>query len=101
VLSFALANDGNIHVLTTRVHVTGRSASRTLFERSLDDWYVLSGARRQYRLPLDGGDCASVRTIEVKVATPDRELDARLDSPGGACRSGSETPSSRAAPNPP
>lgn len=84
-LHFALENTGTVHFVPQTITVRGLAAGNTLFERSLDGWYVLAGSRRLFELDLPRPECTRVTRLAVEVQFGGATLEERLETPGGAC----------------
>jgi P pilus assembly chaperone PapD len=69
VVAFDVRNDGNTHVVVGAVHVRGQDqAGSTLFDRTLNGWYVLPSEPRRFNVPLTGAACRQLERVTVDVA---------------------------------
>jgi fimbrial chaperone protein len=60
-------NTGNVHFRIASVRFAGLGAAgETLFEQSIDGWYLLSGAERAYTLALPPDLCRTVRVLHAE-----------------------------------
>jgi fimbrial chaperone protein len=67
-LSTLVKNAGNSHFRIVTVGVSGKSATgEPTFSKTVDGWYLLSGASRSYTIPLPAAECAKSSTVEVSV----------------------------------
>jgi fimbrial chaperone protein len=80
-------NTGNVHFRIASVRLLGQGAQgETVFEQSLDGWYLLSGAERAYRFALPAATCARVRVLRVEAPTEKLPLHAERVLDPGNCR---------------
>jgi P pilus assembly chaperone PapD len=85
-VSFAIRNPGNVHFMVQSVRLRGLSAtSETIFDSSLDGWYVLAEGLRAYKIEIPSTKCESTRSLEVSVQVGTALLKDRLDLPADAC----------------
>jgi len=62
-----MKNTGNVHFRLATVRLVGvGSGGETLFDQSVDGWYLLAGAQRPYAFTLPPDVCAKVRTLRVE-----------------------------------
>jgi fimbrial chaperone protein len=63
-LTFAVLNTGNTHLAGASLFVNGTDAGgKTVLSRTIDDWHVLAGARREYTLEIAAATCFQKLTI--------------------------------------
>jgi hypothetical protein len=79
-------NDGNAHLFVKEVAIVGEdSTGARSFSRQQAGWYVLAGATRAFRVPVDPQECAmtwAVRAaVELDGARPPSKLEARVEIP--------------------
>jgi fimbrial chaperone protein len=87
-LSVLVKNSGNSHFRIATIGVSGKSTTgEPTFSRTVDGWYLLSGASRSYTIPLPAAECAKSSLLEVLVKA-DRlnlektfQVDKKLCSP--------------------
>jgi fimbrial chaperone protein len=86
--TFSIADAGTVRVHVRSVAVTGiGTGGRTIFQKSLDGWYVLAGGHRDYSVPLPRDTCAQVRAISVDALTvPSSHITQTIEVPADACR---------------
>ncbi len=93
VLSFEVANAGNVHFTIEKVIVNGfGQTSRPVFTRETQGWYVLAHGIRSYQLPIPQADCSKLGRIEVQVQTESGNFAGSLDTPPNGCGSGTSAP---------
>lgn len=78
VLKFNVNNPGNTYFIVNGVTVTGRKADAPAFSKNLQGWYVLSGGRREYVVPLTAAECENLSAVELQVATDIRQNNDQL-----------------------
>jgi fimbrial chaperone protein len=67
-LSALVKNTGNSHFKIVTIGVSGKSATGELtFTKSVDGWYLLSGASRTYAIQLPAAECAKSSVLEISV----------------------------------
>jgi fimbrial chaperone protein len=82
-----LRNTGNVHFRIAAVRYAALGADgEVLLERSLDGWYLLSGAERSYRLALPGEVCRKTRLLRVDAVAEKLSLRAEHALGPQACR---------------
>jgi fimbrial chaperone protein len=69
VLRFDVVNSGNTFFILNGVTVTGRKSDGAAFSKNLQGWYVLSGGRREYVVPLTSSECEKLTSVEIQAAT--------------------------------
>jgi fimbrial chaperone protein len=75
-----LRNTGNVHFRPTAVRLLGLGAGgETLYDQTLDGWYLLAGAQRPYSFTLAPEVCAKLRTLRVEA--PAEKLVLRAERP--------------------
>jgi fimbrial chaperone protein len=87
-LRVTVANTGNVYQIAGRIEVGGRDkAGAETFRAEGNGWYVLSGAKRRFEVPLPEADCRRSAALEVVVHLDGREAKGRAGVPGpGACK---------------
>lgn len=86
LLSFTLANTGNVHLPPDYAKVAAFDGSgAAVFSRQASVWYLLAGGRRVMTMEMARPECERVRRIEVSYAASGRPVTAGLETPGGAC----------------
>jgi fimbrial chaperone protein len=84
--SFHLENTGSVHFVPSAVRITGvGGAGETVFDRTLQSWYVLAGGTRVFRVPTPAPDCSRLRSLAVEVHVGDSVVKERLETPRGTC----------------
>jgi fimbrial chaperone protein len=79
---FALRNTGTVRIRPTAVHLALVSASgETVFERSLDPWYVLAREERGYEVEPPPEACARAAEAVVTVQLERGPLAGRAPAP--------------------
>jgi fimbrial chaperone protein len=92
ILSFALTDGGNQHVLFRRIRLAGQDgAGQQSFEAATTGWYVLPGGRRDYRVELAAGDCRKSLRLILEAETEEKTVQAALPVTPGACGSAAAT----------
>lgn len=67
VLTAQLQNTGNLHFRLTALEVRGRNGKgEETFKQKVDGWYLLSGAKRSYSIPVPKDACLNTDSIEVE-----------------------------------
>ena len=94
-IAVRLRNDGNTHLFVKEIAIVGEdSTGAPSYSRQQAGWYVLAGATRTFRVPVDPLESAmtwAVRAaVELEGARPPRKLEARVAIPRS---SGGETTS--------
>lgn len=84
-VEFALANTGTVHFMPQQIRIRGVANGATLFERTVEGWYVLAAGRREFAVPLPADDCARLTSVAVHVQFASTTLEENLQTPGGAC----------------
>lgn len=86
-LSFAIQNDGNVHIFPQSVIASGQGASqKTVFAAKAGDvWYILAGGARLVNIPIPPGTCSKIRMLGVTLTTDTAVLRKTLAMPAGAC----------------
>jgi len=85
-VTFELRNAGNKHAVPLDIRLQGLDATgATVWERSQDAWYILSGDRRIYEVPVEREDCLRTRAVAVQVKVGEQTLTERVDVPAPAC----------------
>src|SRR5204862_1454393 len=73
-VNFSLSNSGTVHFVPSQIAVRGLAGSNTLFERTLDGWYVLAGGHRDFTVAVPKEDCALVSSIVVEATVNGSKL---------------------------
>ena len=64
VVSAQVNNTGNIHILPSKVAISGKNATgATVFTHDLRAWYVLTGNQRSFSTTLPPNECASASSL--------------------------------------
>ncbi len=75
-----LKNTGNVHFRLASVRLVGLGATGdTLYDQTLDGWYLLAGAQRPYSFTLPPEVCSKLRTLRVEA--PAEKLLLRAERP--------------------
>jgi fimbrial chaperone protein len=86
VVSIALVNTGTTHAMVDNIIVRGMSApDESVFEESLQGWYVLAGKTRTWEYTFKPAQCRPSKFVEIEVYAHDTVLKSRADVPAGAC----------------
>jgi fimbrial chaperone protein len=86
-LSFTLANTGAVHFIPRRITARGLDAAgKTVFEESINGWYVLAGGRREFAVAAPPGACEQVAVLAIEAELPFSTLTERLERAPGVCR---------------
>jgi fimbrial chaperone protein len=80
VLNMALKNTGNVHLVINSIDVKGKNAKgEETFSKELSGWYLLSGVKRLYTMPIPEALCKETSGLEIEVKTDRLKLSGRLD----------------------
>jgi fimbrial chaperone protein len=86
VVHFTLQNIGTVHFVPQAISVRGVDGEgKPVFEQQLASWYVLSGGRRDFDVPVSLADCGRAASVTIEVGLGATALKERLQTPGGAC----------------
>ncbi len=85
-LRFTLSNTGTVHIVPQRIRVRGVGArGEAVFEREVTGWYILSGGRRDFELPVPAAECPRTASVQIEAAFESMSLKESLQTPAGAC----------------
>jgi fimbrial chaperone protein len=80
IVRTVLKNTGNVHFRLASVRLIGLGAGGdTLFDQTLDGWYLLAGAQRPYSFTLPPEVCPKLRTLRLEA--PAEKLLLRAERP--------------------
>jgi hypothetical protein len=66
--------------------VTGAAdTGLTVFDRTVQSWYVLAGGERVFSLTIPAPECSRLRSLAVDVQVAGTAVKERLEIPGGTC----------------
>ena len=86
-VSVLLRNTGNVHFRPASVRLVGLSATGdTVFDQTLDGWYLLAGAQRPYSFTLPPEVCPKLRTLRLEAPADKIALRAERPLEPEACR---------------
>jgi len=80
VLNVSLKNTGNVHFIVNSIDVKGKNAKgEETFSKELSGWYLLSGVKRLYTMPIPEVLCKEISGLEIELKTDKLKLSGRLD----------------------
>jgi fimbrial chaperone protein len=85
-LAFTIKNTGNVHFLPQAVRVKavdGKDA--TVFEKTVEAWYVLAGGTRVWEVEIPKDACAKAKAVTVAVEATEAKFSGRMDVPAAGC----------------
>jgi fimbrial chaperone protein len=86
VLTFATANSGNAHFISTAVGIAGLDArGAQVFDRAEKGWYVLAHGEREYAVSLDRKECAALHDVTIELKTSAGNMKQTLPVSPGSC----------------
>ena len=84
-VSFALRNDGNVHMLPQNIRVRGVDKSGAVtVDQEVAGWYVLAGGVRNYEIEIPAATCAALASLSATVQVGGATLEERL-TPSAPC----------------
>ena len=85
-LTVSVVNNGTVHILLKRVHVTAKDkAGSVLLNAELPGWYVLPGNTRAFAYALPAGACAKLGSVTVDASSDRTALVKTFDSISAGC----------------
>lgn len=85
-LALVLRNEGNVHVHSRKVVISGLDAAgQRVLDRELPGGYILAGSPRTYAIELPAADCERISTFQVQLVTEGAPVTARLAALPNAC----------------